>query len=117
MEARMEARAVSKYVRVSPRKARAVVDLIRGRSCEEALQILKFTPRATAGDVAKTISSAMANAVQNHKMNKDNLYIAEAFVNQGPTMKRFRARAMGRATRIRKRTSLVTIVLREFEEE
>lgn len=113
----MEAKAVSKYVRVSPRKVRAVVDLIRGQSCEEALQILKFTPRASADDVAKTVSSAMANAAQNHKMNKDHLYIAEAFVNQGPTMRRYRARAMGRATRIRKRTSLITVVVREFEEE
>ncbi|GAB4279983.1 MAG: 50S ribosomal protein L22 [Coriobacteriia bacterium] len=112
----MEARAQAKFVRVAPRKARLVVDLIRGKHVEEASAILRFTPRAAAEVVAKVLDSAVANAEKNHKLKADRLYVSEAYVNEGPTLKRWRPRAMGRATRIDKRTSHITIVVKQREE-
>jgi len=109
----VEARAIAKFVRVSSRKAGQVADLVRGKNVNEALAILKYTPRAASDIVAKVIKSAMANAENNYNMDLDKLYVAEIFANQGPTMKRFMPRAMGRATTIRKRTSHIGVVLKE----
>ncbi|MGB9802958.1 MAG: 50S ribosomal protein L22 [Desulfofundulus sp.] len=111
----MEARAVARHVRISPRKVRQVVDLIRGKSVREALAILRFTPKRAAVPVAKVIKSAAANAEHNYDMNPDNLYIAAAYVDQGPTWKRYQARAMGRADLLRRRTSHITVVVKEKE--
>jgi len=112
----MEARAVARYVRVSPRKARLVVDLIRGKSVSDAVAILKFTPRAAAEIVEKLLNSAVANAENNLKIKADNLYVAATYVDEGPTLKRVSPRARGRAFRINKRTSHVTIVLKQGKE-
>ena len=109
----MEAKAIAKYVRVSPRKAGQVCSLVRGKNVDEALAILKFTPRGAAADIAKVVKSAKANAENNHEMNVENLYIASIVANQGPTIKRFMPRAQGRATMIRKRTSHIEVVLKE----
>lgn len=109
-------RAVSRFVRVSPRKAREVVNLIRGKSVEEANAILRLTPRGAAPVVRKVLDSAVANAENNHEMVADELYVAQAQVDAGPTLRRFRPRAMGRATRIRKRTSHITVYVDEREE-
>lgn len=111
----MEARAVARYVRVSPRKARLVVDMIRGKDAGEAAGILRFTPKGAAEDVGKCLASAVANAEHNLKIKPETLYVSEAFVNEGPTMKRIRPRAMGRAFRIRKRSSHITIVVKQRE--
>ncbi|HHU69494.1 MAG TPA: 50S ribosomal protein L22 [Thermoanaerobacterales bacterium] len=111
----MEARAVARYVRIAPRKVRIVLDLIRNKDVDEALAILKFTPKAASPIVYKLVNSAAANAEHNYNMNRDNLYISQAYADQGPTLKRFKARAMGRAGMIRKRTSHITIVLKEKE--
>ncbi|MFZ5648762.1 MAG: 50S ribosomal protein L22 [Bacillota bacterium] len=108
-----EARAIARYIRISPRKAREVVDLIRGKNVREALAILKFTPRKASAPVAKVVQSAAANAEHNYEMDKENLYIAECYVDQGPIIKRFQARAMGRADVLRKRTSHITVVVKE----
>ncbi len=112
-----EARATSKYIRLSPRRVRQVVDLIRGKNVGEALAILKFTPQRAATAVEKVVKSAVANAEHNLEMSKDFLFIAEAYVDQGPTLKRFNPRAMGRADLMRRRTSHITIVVQEKEEE
>jgi ribosomal protein L22 len=104
-------RAHAKYVRTSARKARLVCDHIRGKSVDEARAILAFTPRAVARDWSKLLESAVANAEHNHELVGDDLKILTAFADEGPTLKRFRPRAMGRATRIRKRTSHLTITL------
>ncbi len=112
----MEARAVARYVRVSPRKARLVVDLIRGKSVEEAAAILTFTPRAAAEVVEKVLLSAVANAEKNLRIKRDDLYVSTTFVDEGPTLKRIRPRAMGRAFQIRKRTSHITVVVKQREE-
>jgi large subunit ribosomal protein L22 len=109
--------ATAKYLRVSPRKARLVVDLIRGKSVDEARAILLLTPRGASPIVGKVLDSAVANAENNHEMSADDLVVAKAFVDEGPTLKRFRPRAMGRATRIRKRTSHVTISVDERKEQ
>ena len=109
----MEAKAIAKYVRVSPRKAGQICSLVRGKNVDEALAILKFTPRGAAADIAKVVKSAKANAENNHEMNAENLYIASIVANQGPTIKRFMPRAQGRATMIRKRTSHIEVVLKE----
>ena len=93
----MEAKAIAKYVRVSPRKAGQICSLVRGKNVDEALAILKFTPRGAAADIAKVVKSAKANAENNHEMNAENLYIASIVANQGPTIKRFMPRAQGRA--------------------
>jgi large subunit ribosomal protein L22 len=104
-------RAQAKYVRHAPRKARLVVDHIRGKSIDEARAILLHTPRAAARDVLKLLESAVANAENNHELDADELVIHKAYVDEGPTLKRYRPRALGRATRIRKRTSHMTIQL------
>lgn len=112
----MEARAVARYVRVSPRKARIVVDLIRGKSVADAAAILQFTPRAAAEDVAKVLKSAVANAEKNLKIKSEDLFVGTAFVDEGPTLKRIRPRAQGRAFRIDKRTSHITVIVKQREE-
>ena len=104
-------RAKAKYVRTAPRKARLVIDHIRGKSVDEARAILTHTPRGASGDVLKLLESAIANAENNHELVADELRIHQAYVDEGPTLKRFRPRAQGRATRIRKRTSHLTITL------
>ncbi|MGN0708943.1 MAG: 50S ribosomal protein L22 [Anaerovoracaceae bacterium] len=115
-EARTEARAVAKYVRMSPIKLKPVTDLVRGKDLQEALNILKFTPGKGAEIVEKVVQSAAANAENNFDMNRDNLYIAEISALQGPTMKRWRAGAKGGASPILKRSSHVKVVLKEKTE-
>lgn len=109
----MEIRARLRFVRLSPRKARLVADLIRGKGSEEALNILSFTKKAAAQVILKLLKSAIANATQKKTTDIDRLYIKKITVDQGPTWKRYTPRAMGRATMIRKRTSHITIVLDE----
>jgi large subunit ribosomal protein L22 len=109
----MEAKAVAKYVRISPQKARLVVDLIRGKKVEDADTKLGFTDKRAARIVRKVLKSAMANAAQNPNIDEDVLYVREIFVDQGPVLKRWRARAQGRAASIRKRTSHITVILDE----
>ena len=108
-----EAIATLKNARISARKVKIVADLIRGKDAKEALAIVKFTPKASSEIIEKLLKSAIANAENNHGMKSDNLYVAEIFANQGPTMKRIRPAAKGSAVRIRKRTSHITIKLRE----
>src|SRR5918912_3410862 len=108
-----EVRAVAKWVRMSPRKARLVADHIRGRTVPEARTVLAFTQRAAAREIEKVLRSAIANAEANHGLVGDELVVSAAYVDEGPTMKRWRARARGRVARIRKRTCHVTIRLRE----
>ncbi len=112
----MEARAVERFIRISPRKLRYIVDSIRSKSVEEAVDILTFTPQKAAHIVKKAIESAAANATENNNMNEDDLVIKKIFVDEGPTLKRFRARARGRATRIRKRTSHITVIVSDGKE-
>ena len=107
----LSVRAHARYVRTSARKARLVCDHIRGKSVPEARAILGFTPRAAARDWSKVLESAVANAEANHELIGDELKVAEVYADEGPTLKRYRPRAMGRATRIRKRTSHLTITL------
>ena len=111
----MEAKAVARYVRVSPRKARLVVDLIRGKQVDDARAILKFSPRAAAEVVEKVLNSAIANAERNLHVKAEDLFVGETFVDEGPTLKRIQPRAMGRAFRINKRTSHITVVVRQRE--
>ena len=108
-------RAVARYVRISASKVKIVIDLIRGKSIDEARAILMHTPKAASEPVMKVLNSAVANAENNLELAKDNLYIAEIYADQGPTLRRYRPRAQGRATRIRKRTSHITVVLGEVE--
>lgn len=112
----MEAKATAKYVRMSPGKLKPVTDLVRGKDLNEALTILKFTSGKGAELVEKVVQSAAANAENNHDMNPDELYVAEIYANQGPTMKRFRAGAQGRASMILKRTSHIAVTLRSRED-
>jgi large subunit ribosomal protein L22 len=109
----MEARAVAKYIRMSPQKMRLVVDLVRGKRVEEAKQILLFTRKYAAGPVRKVLQSALANAKQNPDIDENILFVKEIFVDQGPSLKRWRARAQGRAAAIKKRMSHITVVLDE----
>mgnify|MGYP006278147761 CR=1 FL=1 len=111
----MEARAIAKYMRISPRKVQVVADLVRGKKVDEALAILKFTPRKGADILEKVLKSAIANAENNFDMDRDDLYISEVYANQGPTLKRWRPRAQGRAFQIRKRTSHIGVVVKERE--
>ena len=104
-------RAQAKYIRVAPRKARLVVDLIRNKSVEQANEILQFSTRAVATDVEKVLRSACANAYQNNGLRTEDLVISEAYVDEGPTLKRIRPRAKGSASRINKRTSHITVVV------
>jgi len=110
----METRAAAKYVRISPRKIRLIMDQIRGKKVEEALNLLSFAPQKGAFILRKLISSALANAENNAGVDVDTLYIKRMYADEGPTLKRFRPRAMGRATRIRKRTSHLTVILDEM---
>ena len=107
------AKAMARTVRVSPRKTRLVLDLIRGKNVADASAILKFTPNKAARIVEKTLNSAIANAENNFGLEKANLVVSEAFANEGPTMKRFRPRAKGSASPINKRTTHVTVVVSE----
>lgn len=109
----MEARAIAKYLRVSPRKVRLNADLIRGKKVEQAINLLSHTPKAGAKLVSKVVQSALANARQDKSIDVDTLFVKTIYVNQGPTLKRFRPKPMGRAGRIRKRTCHVTVVLSE----
>ena len=110
-----EAKATLKFARISSRKVKIVADLIRGKDVDEALAIMKFTPKASSEVLEKLLKSAIANAENYHDMKHENLYVAETFANQGPTLKRIRPAAKGSAVRIRKRTSHITIVLKEKE--
>ena len=110
-----QASAKLSYARISSRKVKAVIDLIRNKNVGEAMAILKLTPKAAAELVEKLLKSAIANAENNFGMDVEKLYVAEIFANQGPTLKRVRPRAQGRAFRIRKRTSHITVVLKEKE--
>ncbi len=107
----MEARARARFVRISPRKARRVIDMIRGRTVGEARRILALSGLGAARSVQKCLDSAVANAEQNPGVVADNLVVARAFVDEGPTLKRWRPRALGRATRIDKRTSHITVIV------
>ncbi len=107
------ARSTARYVRITPQKARRVVDLIRGLPAGEAQTVLRFTPQAASEQVGKVLDSAIANAENNHGLDTGSLVVSEAFVDEGPTLKRFRPRAQGRAYRIRKRTSHITVVVSE----
>ena len=111
----MESIAVAKFVRVSPRKVRLVMNQIRGKKVDEALNLLSFAPQRGANILKKLINSAVANAQQNSNIDIYNLYIDKIYADEGPVLKRFRPRAMGRATRILKRTSHLTVVLDERE--
>ena len=113
----MEAKATMKYVRTSPRKMRRVIALIRGQHVEEARRILRFSPLGASRDVAKLLDSAVANAEQTPGVVSQNLTVSKVWVDEGPTLKRFRPRAYGRATRMRKRTSHVTVVVRSMGDE
>ncbi len=109
----MEAKAIAKYVRTSPRKAGQICSLVRGKNVDEALAILKYMPQKSADIIAKVVKSAVANAENNMNMDPKKLYVSEVYANQGPTLKRFMPRAQGRATGIRKRTSHIGVVVRE----
>ncbi|WP_405098361.1 50S ribosomal protein L22 [Oceanobacillus sp. FSL H7-0719] len=112
----MQAKAIAKSVRIAPRKVRLVVDLIRGKDVAEAIAILNHTQRGASPVVEKVLKSAIANAEHNYEMDTDNLVISEAYVNEGATLKRFRPRAQGRASKINKRTSHITVVVTEKKE-
>jgi len=112
----MQAKAVAKSVRIAPRKVGLVVDLIRGKDIGEAIALLRHTQKGASPVVEKVLNSAIANAEHNYEMDSDNLYVSEAYVNEGATMKRFRPRAQGRASQINKRTSHITVVVSEKKE-
>ncbi len=103
--------AQARFVRMTPRKCRRVVDIVRGLPVQEALDILRFQPQSASEPVAKVVASAAANAEHNKQLDPDSLFISQAYVDEGPTLKRFRPRAQGRAYRIRKRTSHITVVV------
>ncbi len=112
----LTARAQARYARIGPRKARRVIDLVRGMKASEALDVLRFTPQAASEDIYKVVASAVANAEHNEHLDRDALWISEAYVDEGPTLKRFRPRAQGRAYRVRKRTSHITVVVEAREQ-
>jgi large subunit ribosomal protein L22 len=112
----MQAKAIAKRIRIAPRKVRLVVDLIRGKQVGEAVAILRHTPKAATPVVEKLLNSAMANAEHNYELDINKLFIEQVFVDEGPTLKRFRPRAKGSASPIAKRTSHITIVLSEKKE-
>lgn len=109
----MEAKAIAKYIRIAPRKIRVVIDLIRGKNVGEAFAILKHTPKVGSEVVEKVLKSAVANAEHNYDMNTDKLYVAAAYVDQGPTLKRIHPRSRGQAFKILKRSSHVSVVVKE----
>ena len=108
-----QGKSIAKYVRVTPRKMGIVIDLIKGKSLEEAYAILMYTPKAASPVLTKALKSAEANAVNNNSLSRDALYVADAYANQGPILKRFMPKARGSSARINKRTSHVTVVLKE----
>lgn len=110
----MESKAVLKYVRISPQKARLVVDMVRGKKVEEADRILTFTQKKAARIIKKVVKSAVANATQNPNIDENILYVKKIFVDQGPSLKRWRARAQGRVAPIKKRMSHITVILDEY---
>lgn len=112
----MQAKAVAKQIRIAPRKARLVIDLIRGKEVGEAIAILRNTPKSASPVVEKLLNSAVANAEHNYEMDINSLVVEQAFVDEGATLKRFRPRAMGRAGKINKRTSHITIIVSEKRE-
>lgn len=109
----MEAKAIARHIRIAPRKVRVVIDLIRGKNVGEAMAILKNTPKVGSEVIEKVLKSAVANAEHNYDMNSDKLFVAAAFVDQGPTLKRIHPRSRGQAFKILKRTSHVTVVVKE----
>jgi large subunit ribosomal protein L22 len=111
----VEAKAVAKYIRISPRKVGLVLNMIRGKDIDEAFAILKFTPNKAAGIVEKVLKSAVANAENNNGLDKENLYISKAVADQGPILKRNMPRAMGRSNLMRRRTSHITVIVNEKE--
>ena len=111
----MEARAHLRYARIAPRKVQIVLDLIRNQPADKAMAIIKNTPKAASELLEKLLKSAMANAENNHNMDRDSLFVSECFVTPGPTLKRIRPRAQGRAFRVLKRMSHITLVLKEQE--
>lgn len=111
---KMEVKAAAKYIRISPRKVRLIMEQVRGKKVEEALTLLSFAPQRGAQILKKLIDSAVANAEQNAGIDVDSLYVKRIFADQGPTLKRWRPRALGRATRIMKRTSHLTVILDEM---
>ena len=113
----MEAKAVEKFIRIAPRKLRLVADAIRTKRVNDAVDLLTFTTKKAALIIKKAVQSAAANATENHKMNEDDLVVEKIFINEGPILKRFRPRARGRATRIRKRTSHLTVIVSDGKEE
>lgn len=113
----MEARAQARYVRVTPMKARRVIDLIRGLNASDAQAVLRFAPQAASEPVGKVLDSAIANATNNHAMDPRALVVSAAYVDEGPTMKRIRPRAQGRAYRVRKRSSHITVVVSDGTEK
>ncbi|KJS85050.1 MAG: 50S ribosomal protein L22 [Peptococcaceae bacterium BICA1-8] len=112
----MEAKAVAKFIRISPRKARQVMDLIRGKGIFDAYAILKFTPNKGAELIEKVLKSAASNAENNYEMDVDSLVVSRCYVDQGPSLKRIKPRAMGKADSIRKRTSHITVIVSEKKE-
>ncbi|GEM_PF-394283 len=114
----MEARAIEKYLRISPRKVKFVIDLVRNKPVEEAIGLLSLTPKKAAVFVRKAIQSAVANAIENfkeYKVSEEDLIIKEIYVNEGPTLKRFKPRARGRADRVLKRTSHITVLVSDLK--
>jgi len=111
----MEAKAIAKYIRISPNRMRQVVDLIRDKDVAEAMAILKYLPKRGTMPVIKVLQSAVANAEHNYEMDADNLFVKAVYVDQGPTWKRFKPRARGRADMMKKRTSHITVVVAEKE--
>ncbi|MCD6448973.1 MAG: 50S ribosomal protein L22 [Thermotogaceae bacterium] len=114
---RIEARAVAKFVRISPRKARSIINAIRGKDVNEAFAILMFSPKKAARIIYKVLNSAVANAVNNFGLNEDALYVSEAYVNDGPRLKRIWPRGRGRADIIKHRYSHITVIVRDREKE
>jgi large subunit ribosomal protein L22 len=113
----LEAKAVEKFIRISPRKLRYVADIIRAKRVDDAVDLLTFTTKKAALIIRKAVQSAAANATENHKMKEDDLVVEKIFINEGPILKRFRPRARGRATKIRKRTSHLTVIVSDGREE
>jgi large subunit ribosomal protein L22 len=111
----MEAKAIAKQVRIAPQKAMRIADLVRGKGIREAYAILKFTPHKACGLIEKVLKSAIANAEHNYEMDKDSLYVSKITIDEGPTMKRFKPRAMGRADVMRRRTSHITVAVSQKE--
>ena len=110
----MQSKSVARTVRIAPRKVRLILDLVRGKEVGEAISILKLTNKRSSPVVEKLVKSAVANAEHNYDMDIDNLYISEIYADEGPTLKRFRPRAQGRASKINKRTSHITVVVEEY---